>query len=138
MTFLLEKISPQDRRKIMNDAKMNPDIFLLLEKRKYLDADNIDLTWAVDESDGSYLMSCPTPLHEPTLDTHYLFRLESGMIMLRVKGAFGRVAYICKSSASFALSDEIKSRLIDAFAKYGRFGKGSANDLLISDVVGAK
>ena len=69
------------------------------------------------------------------MDTYYLFYVDPIMLQLQIRGTFGQVVKICNPEIlPVNMRQHTCDAILDAFAKYGRFGDGVAGDLKVTKV----
>lgn len=133
MTYVLCKLSKEDKEKLLGDLRNDPRKQKLLTNRRYLDDDN-ELTWAIDRGRDMYLMSAPSPLPEPRINGYYFFHHDDKVITIKICGLLGQVISFEDKieMPSDVLMDDLKSEIKSAFAVYGRCGEGPKGGLKFS------
>ena len=127
MTYVLEKITPEDQEKIIKDAVCDPK---KQERLTYAMAhQEFTQSWVIDRERNCYLLRMPSTMREEDWDTPYFIFVDGCMYRINREGQAGHRVYFDEAvlptaSSLTKLQDEIRA----AFAVYGCWGDGPLND----------
>jgi hypothetical protein len=127
MTYVLEKITPIDRKRIIEDAGKNTNVqstLIYAEKHQ-----RFPKTWAVDRTNNRYLVRMPNVIREDSENRSFLFFFECGVQRFHIKGWFGSLLDLGDSTID---SDDFmilfQKEVTKAFSIYGEQGNGPLNE----------
>lgn len=125
MSYVLEKVTPEDQQRILSDANDS-------QKRKILTsqffANSPDLTWAVDRDRGCYLVFAPRLTREDGEISPFYFHLGTQLIEFYVPTNLGNaVTFVSLPAMTPDEYHNLKVEIAAAFLTYGRFGRGLNN-----------
>lgn len=126
MTYVLEKIAPEDRERIIEDAGCDP-----AKKRDLVHASryprDFPKTWAVDRERSAYLYFAPVLVRPESMGTSLYFFFEGILYEIRVETPFGNEVSIVAPPQG-PQSHKVQEELVSAFAVFGRYSTGPLNE----------
>jgi hypothetical protein len=124
VNYVLEKISIEDKKKIIANAGEQNDTFNLLVSA---DRENVfPESWAIDRDSGHYLFSAPIMVRSDSLDRPYFFNFNGKLVCFSSEGQDG-VWFKFNSDLTTENRSLIIEEIESAFAVYGRWGSGPLN-----------
>ncbi len=122
MTYVLEKITPEDQLKIIEDAGCDP---LKKKDLTYAINDSRDFpkNWAIDREHNSYMCFAPILMRPESMGTSLYFFFREVLYEIRVETPFGNDVSIVDSPPHSILG-EFQEGIAAAFVVFGRSGGG--------------
>jgi hypothetical protein len=127
MAYALEKITLEDQKKILEDAKSDT----AKQQRLAYAIKHHEFTenWAVDRERNSYLLRMPSPTREESWDVPYFVFTKSDMYRINREGQAGHRMYFDeKILPAASLLTELEEEIRAAFAVHGCWGDGPLNE----------
>lgn len=127
MTYVLEKITPEDQKKIIEDASSNlhkqQRLAYAMERQEFTES------WAVDKDRNCYLLRMPCTMREEEWDTPYLVFVKGEMYRINREGQAGHRVYFDEELLPAApLLAELQEEIRTAFSVHGCWGDGPLNE----------
>lgn len=126
MAYVLEKITPENVKKILADLESDQD------KKKSTIGYGIltrirDVNWAVDRECNSYIFHAPTT-REQAINPRFYFFYQNAWYELWVNDLFGNVVHFdSPEPTSKTVRQEFRRQLKDALFTFGRYSTGSSD-----------
>ena len=126
MTYVLEKITPEDQEKILSDLESEQ-----LKKLRVI-GDRIfiragDQNWAIDQKANSYIFIAPTTM-EQAINPRFYFFYKSVWYELWVNDLFGNLVHFdSPEPVEIQEREEFRKNLKDALFVFGRYSTGSSD-----------
>lgn len=128
MTYALEKITPEDKEKILQDASLDAAKKADLMYMNGQHLDNPSMTWAVDRSRNCYMFYAPTIVRQETMrQSYYIFFTNTWYEFYTENNFFNDVGIVGAATLSEPSLTELQNEITAAFAVYGRYGQGPLN-----------
>ena len=127
MTYVLEKITPEDQKKIIKDAEFNPNkqerLIYAVKHQEFTES------WAIDRERNCYLLKMPSSTREEDWDTPYFIFVKGNMYRVNREGQAGNNVYFDEELLiAEPLFTELQEEIRAAFAIYGCWGDGPLNE----------
>lgn len=122
MAYVLEKISEEDKKKILVDANGDQRKRNRLVRTDHLDGPG--MMWAVNRENDMYMFWIPV-MREESGQFHYYFYFKNALYEIYLEDLFENLVHFVGNSVPVepALS-ELQAEIKAAFSVYGRFGQG--------------
>lgn len=124
MTYVLEKMTLEDKNKIFTDLELDPKKKRLVIAYKLFEFfDRVN--WAVDRKSNSYIILAPISLEHP-LDHKFYFFYKKNWYALWVKAMFeNEVNFEDSEPNRKECRQEFRNQLKQALLAIGRYSEGS-------------
>jgi len=127
MAYVLEKIAPEHREKIIRDLAEIPgrqqDLIYARDHH-----DQFPKTWAIDRQRNCYMLSLPKLVREPVLGTYLLF-FGGHSYLANSDDLFARRLYFSdEATPPASVAEEIKTEFKAALEVYGQWGTGPLDE----------
>ena len=126
MTYMLERITPEDQSRIITDAADDPRTQKHLAYARSCDA--FAKTWAIDRERGCYLLFAPRLMPEDSSTNPFYIRVKEKMYRIESEGQIGYRMRFSEKRFPIALLHELLDEIKAALSVFGAWGEGPFND----------